>query len=312
MVREALEAALRQTLVPLEICVADDASTDATWESLTRLAAAEPGVRIFRRSGNSGGVDNWNFAIGQTGGDFIAWCSDDDRFLPDHLAASLAYLDAHPDVGLVHSGFVDALETPQGSRRIERPVRFATDAVLAPGGMLRYLLRYYDWPFHPSTIVMRRKVWDAVGPFDPAFALADTDWFVRAAERFPVAMLARHGVVNRRHAGNWSNRLGSARMQSEIREIVERAIERRYPDAPVARTLWKALWRANVRMRLGLTLAARVRSRHAPAACAAWREMLEGVPASGTLVSWGENLIVRWCRRDAPALEDPRSSVSPL
>jgi hypothetical protein len=248
----------------------------------------------------------------QTGGDFIAWCSDDDRFLPDHLAASLAYLNAHPPVGLVHSGFIDALETSQGVERIERPLRFAGDTVLEPDGLLRYLLRYYDWPFHPSTIVMRREVWDAVGPFDPAFALADTDWFVRAAERFPVAMLARRGVINRRHAGNWSNRLGSARMQREIREIVERAIERRFPDAPVARALWKALWRANVRLRLGLTLAARLRGRHAPAACAAWREMLDAAPVPRQFVSFGESLIARWCRRGTPAFEDVRSSVSPL
>ena len=90
MLREAMEAALAQTLVPLEVCVSDDASTDATWETLTQIAAADDRVRIIRRSTNSGGVANWNYAVEQTRGAYIAWCSDDDRYLPDHLAASVA------------------------------------------------------------------------------------------------------------------------------------------------------------------------------------------------------------------------------
>ena len=80
MVRQAIEAALDQTRPPDEIVVADDASTDSTWAALNQLAAGEPRLRIFRREQNSGGVENWNFAIGQTSGDYIAWCSDDDRF----------------------------------------------------------------------------------------------------------------------------------------------------------------------------------------------------------------------------------------
>ena len=82
MVRQAIEAALEQTRPPEEIVVADDASTDSTWAALNELAGCEPRVRIFRRERNSGGVENWSFAIGQTRGDYIAWCSDDDRFTP--------------------------------------------------------------------------------------------------------------------------------------------------------------------------------------------------------------------------------------
>ena len=312
MLREAMEAALAQTLVPLEVCVSDDASTDATWETLTQIAAADDRVRIIRRSTNSGGVANWNYAVEQTRGAYIAWCSDDDRYLPDHLAASVAYLEENRGVGLVHSGFIDAVETPSGTELIERPLRFRGDIVLAPGDLLTYFLRYYDWPFHPSTIVMRRAVWEEVGPFDAAFALADTDWFVRAAGRFPVAMLAQRGVLNRRHAGNWSNRLGSARMQHEIREIVERAIAREFADAPLGRFVWKTIWRQNVRLRLALTVAARVRGRHGAAACAAWREMLDGVPGPGMLTRLGERLIDGWCRRGKAVFEDARGSVSPL
>ena len=47
MVRQAIDAALEQTRPPDEIVVADDASTDATWEALKQLAAGEPRVAHF-------------------------------------------------------------------------------------------------------------------------------------------------------------------------------------------------------------------------------------------------------------------------
>jgi len=152
-----------------------------------------------------------------------------------------------------------------------------------------------------------------VGRFDCAYALADTDWFVRAVERFPAAMLACYGVYNRRHNGNWSNRLGSARMQREIFEIVEGAIERLYKPSP-RRTAWKVLWRAHVRLRLLWTLRARLRTRHAEAACAVWSQLAWGTGhrLPGAVVRAG-SAVIRWrCMRRQPEFPDARHSVSPL
>lgn len=314
MVEQGIHAALQQSFAPLEVCVTDDASTDNTWATLTALSERDPRVRIARQHRNSGGVENWNFAIRQTRGDYIAWCSDDDRFLPGHLEASVAYLEAHPSVGLVHSGFEDRVETASSAETIQRPLRFPHDQLLSRESLLTYLTRYYDWPFHPSTIVMRRSVWETVGPFDKAYALADTDWFVRAVERFPVAMLARRGVLNRRHPGNWSNRLGSAKMQREIFDIVEGAIDRLFATDRISRAAWKTIWRANVRLRLLLTLRARVQSGHTDAACAAWKQLVEGTGISlpAILRNSGESIIRNISGRRAATFDDARHSVSPL
>jgi glycosyltransferase involved in cell wall biosynthesis len=314
MVRQAIDAAFAQTLPPAEIIVTDDASTDSTWRMLNEYAAREPKLRIFRHEKNTGGVENWNCAIRQTSSPYIAWCSDDDRFLPDHLAASVAYLEAHPSIGLVHAGFLDAVESETAAEVFERPLRFPNHTALDRDGLLTYLTRYYDWPFHPSTIVMRREVWNHVGAFDPKYALADTDWFVRVVEAFPIAMLATRGVLNRRHPGNWSNRLGSAAMQREIFTIVEGSIHRLHPSHPVTRAIWKCIWRNNVRARLLLTLRARAASGHADAACAAWTQLIEGtrLPLPRALRNLGEALIRAYSTRKTPVLHDARQSVSPL
>ena len=156
MVRQAVEAALGQSRAPDEIVIADDASTDDTGQVLDRLSACDARVRVIRQPVNSGGVANWNRAMAATRGDLIAWCSDDDRFLPGHLEASSAYLEAHPEIGMVHSSFIDTWETPRGTGEEARLLRSARPIVIDRRNLWGYLIRYYDWPFHPSTLVMRR------------------------------------------------------------------------------------------------------------------------------------------------------------
>ena len=315
MVQQAVAAALAQSLAPFEVVVSDDASTDQTAEKLehwlaNQEAAARDSVRVLRHPVNSKGVVNWNQAIEATSGEYIAWCSDDDRFLPGHLAESVAYLEANPDVGLVHSGFVDALEDGADSLQEVRPLRSSQPLVIGREQLLGYLIRYYDWPFHPSTIVMRRAVWQQVGQFDPRYALADTDWFVRAAMQVPVALLPRHGVLNRRHPGNWSNQVGSAGMQREIYRIVDQAIQQIWQASVVRRTLWRMLWRTNVRARLALTIRARLRSGDEDAALLGWRALVNATKADATkadsanpapswFVRWGAALIRRVIRHKA-------------
>ena len=35
--------------------------------------------------------------------------------------------------------------------------------------ILNYFLKYYNYPFHPSTWVFTREVWDSIGEFNPKY-----------------------------------------------------------------------------------------------------------------------------------------------
>lgn len=308
MVCEAIEAALAQSTPPDEIVVSNDASTDSTAALLSEKASQNGRIRVLQQAVNSGGVGNWNATMRATRGEYIAWCSDDDRFLPHHLQASLAFLERHPEIGVVHSSFIDSIEADSRIEQTPRPFRSSKPIIVDQRNLTRYMIRYYNWPFHPSTIVMRREVWEFTGEFDPEYALADTDWFVRAASIAKIALLPRHGVINRRHPGNWSNRVGSASMQREIFEIVEKVLALR---PWFSRMWWRAIWRTNVRARLLLTLRSRIKSGHGKAACAAWHALVQHTGRRAP--QWFEDLGTRWIRsRIATGAEAGIQTVSPL
>jgi glycosyltransferase involved in cell wall biosynthesis len=270
MVRETIEAALAQTLPPDEVLVSNDCSTDNTRETLDELARMDPRLKVFHQPVNSGGVPNWNFVAERAQGEYIAWCSDDDRFLPDHLEQSIAFLEAHPEVGVVHSSFIDSFETPEGQLREPRKLRSSQPILTHRGNLAPYFIRYYNWPFHPSTLVIRRSVWEAVGPFDKQYGVADTDWFARAALEHTLAYLPRSGVINRRHPGNWSNLLGSLKMQDEEHRIVLNAIKVLGKSAPLRGSWFGFIWTWNYRARLLLYALQRARAGKRDLALQAW------------------------------------------
>lgn len=224
MVVQAVMSAWQQTLKPYEIVVSDDCSKDDTIDRLIALKKEVPILKIITNSANSGGVPNWNRAVNASQGDLIAWCSDDDRFTPDHLQKAVQYLFDHPDVDVVHAGFIECTEYEDGSEtEALSPLKSSHPIVVDKNNFLMYSAINFNWPFHPSTLVFRRKVWEEVGPFNPKFALADTEWFVRCAMKHRLVYLPYYGVINRRHLGsseNWSNRVGSVNMQRELYESI--------------------------------------------------------------------------------------------
>ena len=224
MVRETVLAAWNQTLRPDEIVVSDDCSPDNTLEVLRELQKEVPILKIVESLKNSGGVPNWNQVIEASSGDIIAWCSDDDRFKEDHLEKSVRYLLEHEDIGLVHAGFEEVREAENGTQHVQyTSLKSDAPIIITRDNIVEYMTRHFSWYFHPSTLVFRRTLWNNTGIFNSKYALADTDWFIRAAMHHRLVYLPYFGVINRRHysnSGNWSIRVGSINMQREFYEAI--------------------------------------------------------------------------------------------
>jgi len=111
-----------QTSLPSELVVCDDGSSDDTLIILERFAASAPfPVRIHRNSERLGYRANFLKCASLCQSDLVAFCDQDDRWLPTKLAAMLACFD-DPDVLLAFHGaeIIGEDERPLG-RLPQRP-----------------------------------------------------------------------------------------------------------------------------------------------------------------------------------------------
>jgi glycosyltransferase involved in cell wall biosynthesis len=135
-------------------------------------------VRVIRNTRTPGLPGGRNSGIAQSDRDLIAFCDDDDLWLPGKVAAQVDLLDAHPDVEVVTTGLLVEYKDRVVPRVLDRD-RITFDE----------LVRHRVMEAHPSSYLARREAVDAIGPVDeeiPGGYAEDWDWLLRAARRADV------------------------------------------------------------------------------------------------------------------------------
>lgn len=165
----AVESALGQSGVRVEVLVVDDGSTDGTSEILAARFGGDPRVRVIRQQ-NGGTARARNAGLETVRAPLVGLLDSDDRWLPGFAAAHLEALAAHPDAAL---SLTDALYVVPGGGALGsyagrvhgRPPRSLADMVA--GG----------WAL-PSAMVFRSEVLRGLR-FDPAWKFEDTELLFR-------------------------------------------------------------------------------------------------------------------------------------
>jgi hypothetical protein len=99
---EQLDSILRQSLLPDELVISDDGSSDHTLPMVEEFGARAPfSVKIFRRAGTPNYTLNFIDCISRCAGEVIALCDQDDVWLPARLADPCRIFKERPEVGLV-------------------------------------------------------------------------------------------------------------------------------------------------------------------------------------------------------------------
>jgi glycosyltransferase involved in cell wall biosynthesis len=188
----ALSSLITQTWTDLEIIVVDDGSIDATPQVVTAFAARDARVAPVRRE-HAGFSAAANAGIAAARGEYIGRLDADDIALPDRFARQVAYMDAHPEVGVVGGALVYIDEHDRKLRR----ARFPTERIDTE--MLKYSALA-----HPTTLI-RRSILDSIGGYRPAFLHAeDYDLWLRIAEHARLANLPYTVTYYRYHTGQVS------------------------------------------------------------------------------------------------------------
>jgi len=99
---ESLVAQLAGFPFTYELVIADNASTDATAETIAAYADRLP-IRALRHTTNIGGYGNWQFVLAQAAGRYVVYVADDDSILGDQVATAIAKMEADPELGVVYA-----------------------------------------------------------------------------------------------------------------------------------------------------------------------------------------------------------------
>lgn len=99
-VDEALESLVRQTLTDIEIICVEDGSTDDTPLRLAQWARHDSRIRVVRQP-HAGVIVASNNGLQYCTAPYVARLDADDRAHPERLARQVAFLDAHPEAGLI-------------------------------------------------------------------------------------------------------------------------------------------------------------------------------------------------------------------
>lgn len=103
---EAVESVLRQTILPDEILIVDDCSSDNTEQIGRYYSNQYPNlIKFHRNEENLGIIKNFNNAVKQTSGDFICFLGADNRFKFDYIEKTSNILLNNDDVAIAYTDF---------------------------------------------------------------------------------------------------------------------------------------------------------------------------------------------------------------
>ncbi len=229
---DAISSVLDQSFRDLELIVVDDGSTDGTSDLVDRYD--DPRVRYVQRE-HQGKAVSRNTAVELAQGELIAFCDSDDWWVPGRLERELAALERNPHVGMVH-GQVELVD----ENGCPLPDETATHGAIFSAAH-RHGATYASYAFNccclSSTILVRREVFDTVGPYDSELPIEDYDFYLRLVLDYEVLFLDSPPLARyRMHQDKTGDRvLGAGQIRTAEKHLALLEERADIPDARLAR-----------------------------------------------------------------------------
>jgi glycosyltransferase involved in cell wall biosynthesis len=187
LLRRALLSVYGQTLLPAEVWVIDDGSTDGT----DLMVSQEFPLANYYYQENLGVSSARNQGIEKATGDWLAFLDSDDEWLAEKLYKQTAALTNHPEYKICH--------TEENWIRNGNPVKVPQKYAKTGGWIFNQCLPLCA--ISPSTVLLHRSVFADVGLFDTELpACEDYDLWLRISAVYPV-LLVGQAQINK-HGGH--------------------------------------------------------------------------------------------------------------
>ncbi|MGY1425079.1 glycosyltransferase family 2 protein [Lysobacter sp. A289] len=214
LVSRAIDSVLAQTRRVDEIVVVDDGSTDGTAAAL-RERFGNRVQHVWQANAGVSAARNHGMAI--AGGRYFALLDSDDEWLPDKTARQLAWLESHPEAGMV---LCDVARVDEQHREID--VFRRRDVIREDGWVLRWIL--HNPALVPASVMMRREVFDDIGGFDESLRTAeDIEYHLRVARCWQVGVVDQ--VLVRAMRGHDDGLSALPHTYDDYLGVMERAFE---------------------------------------------------------------------------------------
>jgi glycosyltransferase involved in cell wall biosynthesis len=174
-IREALQSIFDQELVPDEVIVVDDGSTDAGPDIVAEMASRYP-IRLLSKE-NHGQSSARNLGVDHAHGDLIAFLDQDDIWYPNHLAELVKpFLEPRAiELGWAYSNLD---EINEAGEMIAHEILNPFESFHPKRDLSSCLKR--DMFVLPSASLILRKAFRSVGGFDERLSgYEDDDFFLR-------------------------------------------------------------------------------------------------------------------------------------
>jgi len=190
-IAETVESVLSQTYKDYEIIVVDDGSVDGTREALMPYMQK---IRYHYKE-NGGIASAKNAGINLSQSELVAFLDHDDLWVPDKLQLQMECFKENPLLGLVYAKYTSFRDGKELRTKPEKGYS---------GWIFKELLAKSF--IQTSTVVVKKKCLNAVGPYDESFSLGDEyDMFLRISKKFQCGFVNKGLTRYRVHDTNASN-----------------------------------------------------------------------------------------------------------
>jgi glycosyltransferase involved in cell wall biosynthesis len=170
----AISSIDQQTFTDRELLLIDNASSDESPVIAQRWADRDPRIKVLHEP-RIGIAHALNTGLAQAKGRYIARMDADDISHPDRLAQQVAYLDAHPAIGVLgtRTAFASSM---QESRGMQAFVQWQNGLISQHD---HYVKRFVDVPIAHPTVLFRRELVEQHGGYDTGPLPEDHELWLR-------------------------------------------------------------------------------------------------------------------------------------